>query len=144
MKKQLGFAVKASISIAILALIARNIDGASLTTNLSRIDGVTIAIVMGLILFQTVITAYRWLLILRTLGIRTGFGPTLSALFVSLLLNQGMPSYVGGDAYRAYWVYADGNPLARSIRSVLLDRVTAIIALVGMMTLSLPKLFFRG
>jgi len=37
------------------------------------------------------------------------------------LHNQCLPSYVGGDAYRVYWLYREGNPLATAVRGVLID-----------------------
>jgi len=62
---------------------------------------------------------------------------------VSLALNQCTPSYIGGDAYRVYWLYREGNRVAVAARGVVIDRISAFIVLVLMMAAGLPLVFAR-
>ena len=143
MKGWMGLALKAGLSIGILAILAARTDLAHITALLASISGGAIATVLALIVAQTLVTAYRWVLVMAGVGVSVELWPAVQALFASLFINQCLPSYVGGDAYRVYWLYREGNPFAAAVRGVMIDRVSALIALVVMMVASLPRLFER-
>jgi len=143
MKRWLGFALKAAVSLGILALIAARTDLTRIASILGAISGGAVAAVLALIIVQSLVTAYRWVLVMAGVGVSVELWPAVQALYASLFINQCLPSYVGGDAYRVYWLYREGNPLARAVRGVLIDRISALIALVVMMVASLPRLFAR-
>jgi uncharacterized membrane protein YbhN (UPF0104 family) len=143
MKKWLGFALKAGISIGILAVIALRTDVSRIGTLLVSVNSRTIAAVLALMIVQTVLTGYRWVLVMDVVGVFVGFWPALQAIYVSLLLNQCLPSFVGADAYRAYWLYRESNRLGPAVRSVVLDRIVAMIALIIMLAAGIGLLFQR-
>jgi glycosyltransferase 2 family protein len=82
-------------------------------------------------------------LVIRGLGLSVREWEALQVVYAGLALNQGLPAYVGGDAYRIYWLYGGCGQLAPAVRSVLIDRVSAVIALVAMLVASLPWLLGR-
>ncbi len=143
MKRWLSLLVKIGVSVGILAVIAAKTDVPKIGALLMSVSGGTIGIVLFLSLVQTVVVAYRWVLVMRGLDAAVELWPALQAVYVSLALNQCMPSYVGGDAYRVYWLYREGNRLARAARGVMIDRISAVIALVVMMAAGLPLVFAR-
>jgi uncharacterized protein (TIRG00374 family) len=144
MKKWLGFALKAGLSVGILALIAARTDLRAMFSSLASIDGGVVALVLVLIILQTVVAAYRWVVIMRGVGVALDLWPALQALLVSLLFNQCLPSYVGGDSYRVYWLSGhQGHRVALALRGVLIDRVSTLVGLVAMLGVSLPLLFER-
>lgn len=143
MKGRASIVWKAGLSLAILSVLAARTDVRHIGALLASIRGSTIACALFLILLQTIVTAYRWVAVMRGVGISLQLWPAVQALFASLFINQCLPSYVGGDAYRVYWMYREGQPFAKAIRGVLIDRVGALMALVVMMAISLPRLFQR-
>jgi uncharacterized membrane protein YbhN (UPF0104 family) len=143
MKRWLGFAMKAAVSLGILAVIAAKTDLARIASILSSISAGAVTAALGLIIIQSLVTAYRWVLVMAGVGVSVDLWPAVQALYASLFINQCLPSYVGGDAYRVYWLYGEGNPLTTAVRGVLIDRVSALIALVVMMVATLPRLFRR-
>lgn len=143
MKRWLGLLLKIAVSFGILALLAAKTDVRKIATLLESVGGGTICVVAVLSVGQTVVTAYRWVLVMRGVGVPVGVWPAVQVVYVSLALNQCMPSYVGGDAYRIYWVYREGHRLALAARGVMIDRISAVIALVGMMAVGLPVVFAR-
>lgn len=143
MKRWLGFLLKAGLSVGILAVIAARTDLSRIAAILGSISGEAVAAALALILLQSLVTAYRWVLVMAGVGVAVPLWPAVQALYASLFINQCVPSYVGGDAYRVYWLYREGNPLAVSMRGVLIDRVSALIALVVMMVVTLPRLLAR-
>lgn len=143
MKGWLGFLLKAGLSVAILVVIASRTDLSRIAAILGSISGGAIVAALALIIVQSLVTAYRWVLVMAGVGVSIELWPAVQALYASLFINQCVPSYVGGDAYRVYWLYREGNPLATATRGVLIDRVSALIALVVMMVTTLPALFAR-
>jgi glycosyltransferase 2 family protein len=143
MKRWLSLILKIGVSVGILAVIAAKTDVQKIAGLLGSVSGTTVCVVALLSLLQTVVTSYRWVLVMRGLGVSLEPWPALQAVYVSLALNQCMPSYVGGDAYRVYWLYREGNRLALAARGVLIDRISAVIALVVMMAAGLPLVFTR-
>jgi uncharacterized membrane protein YbhN (UPF0104 family) len=143
MRAWVAFGLKAALSCGVLAVILAKTDVARLAAILGAVGGRTVALALALIVVQSLVTAYRWVVVMAGVGIRIEPAPAVLALYASLFINQGLPSYVGGDAYRIYWVYREGNPLATAVRGVLIDRVSALVALVAMMVVTLPRLFAR-
>jgi glycosyltransferase 2 family protein len=138
-----GIALKAAFSIGILALLAARTDVGRIGALVAATSVAAIALVFALVVLQTLVTAYRWVLVMSGVGVTVELWPAVQALFASLFINQCLPSYVGGDAYRVYWLYREGHPFAAAVRGVMIDRVSALIALVVMMVVSLPRLFAR-
>src|SRR5882672_6729769 len=110
MKRWTGTLVKAGLSVAILALLATRTDVGHIASLLASVSGGAIASALVLILVQTLVTAYRWIVVMSGIGIAVEPWPAVQALFASLFINQCLPSYVGGDAYRVYWLYREGHP----------------------------------
>jgi uncharacterized membrane protein YbhN (UPF0104 family) len=143
MKKYLGFALKVGVSIAILGLIATRTDVSRIGTLLASVESGTVLAALLLALAQTALVAYRWVLVMESVGVAVGLWPVLQAVLVSLLLNQCLPSFVGADAYRMYWLYRESDRLGPAVRSVLIDRMLGMIALIAMFTAGIAFLFQR-
>jgi hypothetical protein len=143
MRRWLGFILKAGLSLGILTLIAARTDLSRIAALLRSISAGALAAALVLIIFQSLVTAYRWVLVMGGVGIPVKLSRALQALYASLFINQCLPSYVGGDAYRVYWLCRQGSPLGAAARGVLVDRISALIALVVMMVVTLPRLFER-
>src|SRR5262249_7701083 len=93
-----GFAVKAGMSIAILSVLIARTDVRHLATLVASVSGAAAVVVLVLIVSQTLVTAYRWVLVMAGVGASIDVWPAIQALFASLFINQCLPSYVGGDA----------------------------------------------
>jgi glycosyltransferase 2 family protein len=143
MKKWSGFLLKALVSVGILVVVVKRLDTGAIAALLGSLGGGTLALALALAVLQTVLAVYRWLLVVRALGMSVRSWDALQVAYAGLALNQGLPAYVGGDAYRIYWLYSESGQVAPAVRSVLIDRVSAIIALVLMMVVGLPLLLAR-
>jgi hypothetical protein len=72
----------------------------------------------------------RWLLVLRALGARLSARRTLAILYVGYFFNQAMPSAIGGDVARVWYVYRSGVLGHAALSSVLIDRLAAIFGIL--------------
>ena len=129
---------KALISVLLIVFVATRIDRDSLAGALSGLTPLPVIAATLLLAMQAPIFALRWRKIIALLGGKIGFGPAFRMLLVGLFFNQTLPSSVGGDAVRIWYASRAGLPLRVSMNSVLLERLTGLLALALIMGAALP------
>ncbi len=85
--------------------------------------------------------AVRWWLIGTKLGLKWSLLTAAELTFVSTFFNQILPSSSGGDAVRAWKLTRAGIPIRHAVSSVVLDRVSALIAIGLIFCLGLSVLY---
>jgi len=110
-------------------------------TLLKEIDVTLFVAALLLMVLQVLIAAVRWQLILTQQNIDLNYRNTLQVLWSGLFFNQAMPSSVGGDLFRGYYLKKQGLTLGRATVGVLLDRLFGMVGLVLLVLISLPLLF---
>jgi len=138
--RRLLFAGKIGVSIGLLAILFGSLDLAETTALLRRIDASTMAVLAGLAVVQTLLLALRWLCVQAYLEVQSGFPATLRITLVGLFFNQTLPTSFGGDAVRVILLRRYSGSYAKSISSVMLDRITALAAVLVMIGVGLPLL----
>ena len=68
------------------------------------------------------LSAYRWYLLLKPIGIQTGFPKILSLYYLGMYFNFFLPSAIGGDVFKIYYLNKETGRLGASTTSVFLDR----------------------
>lgn len=79
----------------------------------------------------------KWSLFLREQGIRIAFHRLFSLYMMGAFFNNFLPGMVGGDLVRAYMLGRQIESHTQSIASVVLERITGLVALI-----SLAGIFF--
>ena len=108
--------------------------------NLRRVDTATVSLTIALFLAQMVFVAWRWSVLMRLVGIGDGFSfpQIVQTMWTATFLNTTLVSSVGGDAFRLWTVMRRGDPMGKSINSVFLDRLVALMSLMFLIAISLP------
>jgi uncharacterized membrane protein YbhN (UPF0104 family) len=89
-------------------------------------------------IFANLISAARWCVIARGLGLTAPFGGMVAMYFRGVTMNVLLPgATVSGDLLRSYQLSSLQNPLLRSGLSVLLDRLSGLWMLCALSLLSL-------
>ena len=83
-----------------------------------------------------ILVAYRWHLLVRIANPAVGFGKLLRLTFVSIFLGFAAPGAVAVEVIRVYGLAHDTG-LAFALSSVLIERLTAMSALVCLLLLGL-------
>ncbi len=78
-------------------------------------------------LFSVGLALLRWQLLLGRARSGPSFGRLLSGYFVGLFYNQFLPSTIGGDVARAWWVGREVGRMRRSLAIVAVDRGIGLI-----------------
>jgi hypothetical protein len=74
------------------------------------------------------IVAFRWWLLLRTQSINIFFRAALRLHFLGLFYNNFMPSAVGGDLVRAWYVTMHTEKKFEAVLSVFFDRIVGLLS----------------
>lgn len=143
MRKLLSPLLKLGISAGMVAFIVTRVDLAAMWKMVGSIGATSVAVAIGVGFVQNLLCAWRWMWIQQRVSKPIAFLPTLAVSYASMCIGQCLPSFVGGDAYRIYWLYHHGHAVAPAVRGVLLDRVSAFLALVLMLAAGVPWVLSR-
>jgi hypothetical protein len=88
--------------------------------------------VAGVLIYFAIqgLSAYRWYLMLKPLNIKTRYSRLLSYYFLGMFFNFLMPTAIGGDVFRIYYLNKETRRLSASTASVFIDRDIGMAGLV--------------
>ncbi|HXG65228.1 MAG TPA: lysylphosphatidylglycerol synthase transmembrane domain-containing protein [Blastocatellia bacterium] len=136
MKKAAITALKIAVSVGLYAYIFTKVDVGHLWETLKGANvAYFAAAVLVYLLIQTA-SAYRWHLLLRPLDIKATFPRLLSYYYLGMFFNNFLPTAIGGDLVKVYYLNKHTGSLSNSTASVFLDRDLGmagllLIAIVG-------------
>lgn len=90
---------------------------------------VVAALVIGLA--TTVLSAWRWCLIARRLGLRLELGAAVADYYRSTFLNSVLPAGVLGDVHRAVRHGRQEGDVGRGVRAVVLERTAGQVVIIA-------------
>jgi uncharacterized membrane protein YbhN (UPF0104 family) len=97
-----------------------------------------IALALVVYLLAQAMSAVRWTVLVRPLGIRTPFKDMASYYLIGMFFNLFAPGTVGGDVSRVYYLIKDQErydqgrmvPTVSAAMSVLMDRAIGMVVLI--------------
>ncbi len=115
--------------VVILGALLWHLGTGVLLDGLRRIDATTLVLALLTGVATTVLSAWRWALVARSLKMRLPLGAAVADYYRALFLNAALPGGVLGDVHRAVRHGKDAGDLGRGVRSVVLERVAGQVAL---------------
>ena len=141
MNKKIAILLKVTVSLGLITLLVNQVDFNKIVNILKNVDITMIVYALILLIIQVFIATTRWQSVLKCQKIMLDYKNTLQILWSGLFFNQAMPSSVGGDVIRGYYLKKQGLTLGRATLGVLMDRLFGMIGLVLLVLASLPLLF---
>ena len=141
MNKKTAILLKVIVSLGLITLVISQVDFKEIINILKNVDITMIIYALTLLTVQVFITTVRWQLVLKCQKVELDYKNTLQILYSGLFFNQAMPSSVGGDVIRGYYLKKQGMTLGRATLGVLMDRLFGMVGLVLLVLASLPLLF---
>jgi uncharacterized protein (TIRG00374 family) len=129
------FLLKIMVSIALLYIAIRNTSLRSLGTDMSQANRSLLALALLQSFAIPFLGGMRWRLVLRAIGSQLPFLASTRLFWIGMVFSQVLPSVSGGDAVRAVIAWREGLPLARTIHSVILERVAVLVTLVAIVAI---------
>jgi glycosyltransferase 2 family protein len=128
----LGFAIRAGLGIAVIALLLWHFDAKPILKTLARERPAFFIAAVVLYVASQVMSAFRWQLLARVAGLGGRFGEYLAYYFVGMFTNLFVPGLIGGDAARAVYLGRRHGRIGEAVASVAADRGLGLLALFWM------------
>lgn len=140
-KQWLIFAVKAIVSGLLIWWLLARIDPAPVLEGLSRVSPGLLGAAFVAQMLAAGLLALRWAAVSRRLETPLRLARAVRLTLIGLFFSQTLPSTIGGDVARGWFLYRDGVPFDRAVSCIVLDRLCALAALLLVVGFSLPALF---
>jgi uncharacterized membrane protein YbhN (UPF0104 family) len=114
----------------ILLLLGWRLGSGPFLAGLRVVDGTALTAALGLGVLTTVLSAWRWSLVARGLGMRLPLGAAVGDYYRSLFLNAVLPGGVLGDVHRAVHHGRDAGDVGRAVKAVVLERCAGQVMLL--------------
>jgi uncharacterized protein (TIRG00374 family) len=129
-RKWLWLLVRLVVSAGLLGFLLRRIDLSRLVELVRDADLRFLATPIALLITFLIFAALRWRILLESLGTRLAMRRLVAYYFVGLFFNNFLPTTVGGDALRGYYLSREGSGKAEAFASVFVERLSGIVALL--------------
>jgi uncharacterized membrane protein YbhN (UPF0104 family) len=128
-------------SVALLGLVAWRTDWQQVSHAFRKMHGGFWVAALGTYLLTQIVSALRWRILARPLGFDRPLSTYAGFYFIGMYFNLVLPTSVGGDVVRAWYLDGHSGRRARAFLSVFVDRLSGLvilIALAGIATVLCP------
>lgn len=125
------------IGVGLLIVLVWRLGTGAFIGGVRVIDGDSVVAALGIGLLTTVLSAARWCLVARRLGLRLPLMTAIADYYRALFLNAVLPAGVLGDVHRAVSHGQRTGDVGRGVRAVVLERAAgqAVLIAVGVTVL---------
>jgi glycosyltransferase 2 family protein len=118
-------AAQAAVSAALLVWLAKGLDTHALGHLLLSLPPSFVLASLGVIVAGQVLYAWRWWLLLGASGVDVTLGAAIRSYFIGIFANNFLPSTVGGDATKVYYL-GRAHGYRTIVASVVVDRMLGL------------------
>ena len=141
MNKKILIFIKVLVTVGLIAWILDRVEISNTMLFLRNSSPEYFLAALLILVTQSLLAVQRWRRVLLQLKVELSFIHALRYLWIGLFFNQTLPSSIGGDALRGYYLCKDGVTLGTSMLGVLLDRFFGMVGLILLGIITLPLLF---
>lgn len=141
MKKLTLNIIRIVISLGLLFYLIYIADIKKIIASLEQLN--LIPVLLSLLAFCTAVLflTFRWHLLNKSYGFGIGFFRLFIIYFIGFFFNNFLPTSIGGDLSRAYYLGQHSGNRTASIGTVFLERVIGLLATLSLAGISLIWLF---
>ncbi len=127
-------------SVLLLVGVLAWLDGGAIVAEVEQLSAAWVVLALMLTLPQIAVSAWRWRLTARLLGMRLHWRTALGDYYLATFLNQVLPGGVMGDATRAWRHGRDSGAHGAAFRAVIIERASGqlVFAVLAILVLLLP------
>ncbi|MFD9698429.1 YbhN family protein [Lentzea sp. NPDC059081] len=119
------------LAVAILVGLGVRLGTGAFLDGLRAIDAFSVTAALAIGLATTVLSAGRWVVIARRLGLSLSLRTAVSDYYRAQLVNAVLPAGVLGDVHRAVNHGRESGDVGRGVRAVFFERFAGQVVLVG-------------
>ena len=143
LKRHLLLFAKIIISISLLIWLLYDMHWQPILTSIKSVPFWGWLTALGLYLFAQLLSSLRWQLISHTLKLPGSLSFFTRLYFLGMFFNLFMPTSVGGDVVKSYWLGKTNNSQLNAVYSILFDRLSGLVALLLICALALLTIDFK-
>jgi uncharacterized membrane protein YbhN (UPF0104 family) len=118
-------------SVALLAFLAWRTDWRRMADAFAGLRAGWWLLAVALYAVTQVVSSVRWRLLARPLGFRESPGRFVAYYYVGMFFNLVLPTSVGGDVVRAWYLDGRSGRKMAAFLSVLADRASGLLVLIA-------------
>ncbi|HEX7303344.1 lysylphosphatidylglycerol synthase transmembrane domain-containing protein [Lentzea sp.] len=119
------------LAVAILVGLGLRLGTGAFLDGLRAIDAFSVTAALAIGLVTTVLSAGRWVVVARRLGLSLSLRTAVSDYYRAQLVNAVLPAGVLGDVHRAVNHGRESGDVGRGVRAVFFERFAGQVVLVG-------------
>ena len=120
---------RAAVSITLLVWLFQRVDLKEVISSFGVIPAGTWFSAFLLYLVSQVLSSARWSVLSRALGFGGRFLTYVKFYFVGMFFNLFLPSAIGGDVLKAFFLSRGGNSRLKATYSIFCDRIIGLWAM---------------
>lgn len=141
MKQWIIIAVKAALTVSLVWWLLGQVEWGSVLNRLRGLDVMLLGSAFAAVLCAFSLLIVRWRAVNTGISIELPLGKTIRFSWIGAFFSQTLPSTMGGDAVRIWYLYRSGETLVRATSSLVLDRICGLSGLLLIVLFSLPLVF---
>ncbi len=128
--KYLKFFLKLFVTLGVSAWIIWRTNWEEVFIYIEKIRHWQVLLYTCLVLLGMIISAYKWKMLAEFKNINYPLRRFFSLYIAGTFINNFMPSFIGGDAYKAYQIGKKQEKYAEAVSTVMVDRFTGFLGAV--------------
>ncbi|GAC1463185.1 MAG: hypothetical protein PVS3B1_03780 [Ktedonobacteraceae bacterium] len=129
--------IRFAVTILLFAILFKNLDIAKLGAAFLHIDPSIALIGLVIGIYTLVVSAYQWQSLLNAEKIPLDLAKLINLYMVGIAFNHFLPTSMGGDAVKIYYVGREANNMPGSASAAVMSRITGFF---GMLLVAYPAL----
>ncbi len=127
---------KGTVSLVLMASILSRTDIGLLIDTILSVDPLYLILAGTIYITAQGLSTYRWALLIPD-GLRLPYGRLFSIYLVGMFFNNLLPTTIGGDVVRSYYLFKGSGSSGAATASVFIERYMGLTALFTILLISL-------
>lgn len=136
-RRWLKLGLRAAVTALIFAMLLRSVSWSMLIHTLVHAQRTWLLMGLAIGVSCVVFSTYGWHSLVQAERMRIDLAKLINLYLVGIAFSHFLPSSVGGDVAKAYYVGRESGNVAGAASSVMLSRITGFL---GMLLIALPGL----
>lgn len=128
-RSRAGVLLRLALGLGITAYLIWRADVGQFVEAILNVDPFWLALAFAAQIGAKFFWAWRWSVLLDIFKIRASAWRLLKGIYVGVFFSNFLPTSVGGDLYRAFWILDDKGNYTKSIFIVFMERFVGVVSL---------------
>jgi len=136
-KRSLGMVVRAIVTVLLFVFLLRSMNWSTLVSTITQIHHSYLLLGLSDGVLCLLFSCYGWRSVVLAEDIQADLAQLINLYLVGVSFSHFLPTSMGGDAVKAYYMGRDSGNIPGAASAVLMSRITSF---VGMLLIALPTL----